>query len=160
MWGPPQIDLFASLQSAQTTRFMSWRAADPPEAIDALSMRWDFELAYLFPPIPLLKRFMRKLELSRGVFLLVTPYWEAQTWFASLHALQVLDVRRLPFQNDLVIDLSTGEPPPSLEQLFLVVWKICGDLGESMPFRTGPSGLLRQDGSNPQKIATKGPGGP
>jgi hypothetical protein len=62
---------------------------------------------------------MRKLELSRGTFLLVTPYWEAQTWFASLQALQVVDVRRLPFSDDLVIDLSTGEPPPSLERLFL-----------------------------------------
>jgi hypothetical protein len=157
LWGPPQIDLFASLQSAQTKHFMSWRAADSPEAIDALSMRWDFALAYLFPPIPLLKRVVRKLELSKGVFLLVTPYWEAQTWFASLQALQVLHIRRLPFHNDLVIDLSTGEPPPSLERLFLVVWKICGGLGESTPFRTGPS---RQDGSNPQKIATKGPGVP
>jgi hypothetical protein len=37
----------------------------------------DFALAYLFPPIPLLKRVVRKLELSRGVFFLVTPYWEA-----------------------------------------------------------------------------------
>jgi hypothetical protein len=26
LWGPPQINLFASLQSAQTKRFMSWRA--------------------------------------------------------------------------------------------------------------------------------------
>jgi hypothetical protein len=160
LWVPPQIDLFASLELAQTTRFMSWRAADSPEAIDALSMWWDFELAYLFPPIPLLKRVVRKLELLRGVFLLVTSYWEAKTWFASLHALQVLEVRRLPFHNDLVIDLLTGEPPPSLERLFLVVWKICGGLWESTPFRTRPSGLLRQDGSNPQKIATKGPGGP
>jgi hypothetical protein len=42
-------------------RFMSWRAADSPEAIDALSMRWDFALAYLFPPIPLFKRVVRKL---------------------------------------------------------------------------------------------------
>jgi hypothetical protein len=55
-WGPPQIDLFASRQSAQTTRFMSWRAADFPEAIDALSMRWDFMLAFLFPPFTLLNR--------------------------------------------------------------------------------------------------------
>jgi hypothetical protein len=39
LWGPPQIDLFASRQSAQMMRFMSWRAADLPEAIDALSMR-------------------------------------------------------------------------------------------------------------------------
>jgi hypothetical protein len=109
LWSPPQIDLFASRQSAQTLRFMSWRAADSPEAIDALSMRWDFSLAFLFPPIPLLKRVMRKLELSRGTFLLVAPYRETQTWFTSLQALQVEDVRRLPFSNDLVIDLTTGE---------------------------------------------------
>jgi hypothetical protein len=38
LWGPPQINLFASLQLTQTTRFMSWRAADSPEAINALSI--------------------------------------------------------------------------------------------------------------------------
>jgi hypothetical protein len=51
---------------------------------------------------------MRKLELSWGTFLLVAPYWEAQTWFASLQALQVVDIRRLPFSDDLIIDLMTG----------------------------------------------------
>jgi hypothetical protein len=45
--GPPQIDLFASRQSAQTKRFYSWKAVDVPEAIDALSLRWDFKLACL-----------------------------------------------------------------------------------------------------------------
>jgi hypothetical protein len=69
---------------------------------------------------------VRKLELSRVTFLLVTPYWEAQTWFASLQALPILEVHCLPFDGELVVDLSTGEPPPSLERLFLVVWKICG----------------------------------
>jgi hypothetical protein len=49
------------------------------EAIDALSMVWDFSLAFLFPPFPLLKRVVRRLEVSRGVFFLVTPFWEAQT---------------------------------------------------------------------------------
>jgi hypothetical protein len=77
--GPLQIDLFASRQSAQTRRFYSWNATDIPEAIDALSQRSDFKLAFLFPPIPLLKRVIRKLELSRGTFFLVTPYWDAQT---------------------------------------------------------------------------------
>jgi hypothetical protein len=135
LWGPPQIDLFASRQSAQMQRFYSWKATDVPEAIDALSLRWNFMLAFLFPPIPL-KRVIRKLELSRGTFLLVTPYWEAQTWFASLQALQVEDVRRLPFSDDLVIDLTTGEPPPNLERLFLVVWKVLGSrrrLGQVLP---------------------------
>jgi hypothetical protein len=139
---------------------MSWRAADHPEAVDALSMVWDFTLAFLFPPIPLLKRVVRKLEVSRGVFLLVTPYWEAQTWFASLQSLPVLEVRRLPFHDALVVDLATGEPPPSLERLFLVVWRICGGLGESTLSQTGLSGLSRQDGSHPQRTGTKGLGNP
>jgi hypothetical protein len=160
LWGLPQIDLFASRQSAQMQRFFSWKAADAPEAIDALSLRWDFALAFLFPPIPLHKRVIRKLELCRGTFLLVTPYWEAQTWFASLQALQVEDVCRLPFSDDLVIDLTTGEPPPNLERLFLVIWKILGGLGESTPSRTGLSTLFRQDGSDPQKTATNERGNP
>jgi hypothetical protein len=37
--GLPQIDLFASCQLAQTSRFFSWDAAEAPEAIDALSQR-------------------------------------------------------------------------------------------------------------------------
>jgi hypothetical protein len=159
-WGTPQIDLFASRQSAQFRRFMSWRAADQPEAVDALSMAWDFELAFLFPPIPLLKRVVRKLEVSRGMFLLVTPFWEAQTWFASLQALPVLEVCRLPFHDSLVVDLVSGNPPPSLARLCLVVWLICGGYGESTPFRTGPSSLLRQGGSSPQRTDMKGLGSP
>jgi hypothetical protein len=118
LWGTPQIDLFASRQSAQTARFMSWRAADSPEAIDALSMGWNFHLAFLFPSIPLLKRVVRKLVVLRGIYLLVAPYWEAQTWFSSFQLLPVLEVRRFPFHDALVVNLSTGEPPPSLEQFF------------------------------------------
>jgi hypothetical protein len=71
-------------------------------------------LAFLFPLILLLKRVIRKLERSRGTFLLVTPYWDAQTWFASLQTLCVEDVRRLPFSDELIVDLTTGEPPPNL----------------------------------------------
>jgi hypothetical protein len=143
----------------QTSRFFSWDAADAPEAIDALSQRWDFELAFLSPPIPL-KRVIRKLERSRVTFLLVTPYWDAQMWFASLQALHVEGVCRLPFCDNLIIDLTTGEPPPNLERLFLVVWTILGGIGESTSSRTGPSVSSRQDGSDPQKTATKECGNP
>jgi hypothetical protein len=153
--GLPQINLFASRHSAQTSRFYSWDAKGAPEAINALSQRWDFELAFLFPPIPLFKRVIRKLERSRGTFLLVIPYWDAQTWFASLQALRVEDVFCLPFNDDLIVDLTTGEPPPNLERLFLVVWTILGGIGESMPYWTGPSVSSRQDGSDPQRTTMK-----
>jgi hypothetical protein len=150
---PPLIDLFASRRSAQTRPFFAWNTADIPEAINALSQKWDFNLAFLFPPIPLLKRVIRKLESSRGTYLLVTPFWDAQTWFASLQALAVEVVRRLLMSADLVIDLTTGEPPPNLETLFLVVWMISGGIGESTPSQIGPSISSRQDGSDLQKTA-------
>jgi hypothetical protein len=151
--GPPLIDLFASRRSAQTRRFFAWNVADRPEAIDALSQRSVFSLAYLFPPIPLLKRVVRKLETSRETFLPVTPFWDAQTWFASLQALAVEDVCRLPLSANLVIDLMTGEPPPILDRLFLVVWTISGGVGASTPSQTDRSILSRKGGSDPQKSA-------
>jgi hypothetical protein len=97
---------------------------------------------------------------ARGKFLLVTPYWQAQTWFASIQALPMEDVCRLPFSDDLIIDLTTGEPSPNLERLFLVVLTILGGIVESTPSQTGPSVSSRQDGSDLQKTATKERGNP
>jgi hypothetical protein len=105
-WGLPKINLFASNASKQTLRFYSWDASDNPEGVYALP------LLYAFPPIALLKRVVKKLEMSKGTFILVSPLWEAQTWLASLLTLKVLEVRRLPFMEDLVTDLMMGKPPP------------------------------------------------
>jgi hypothetical protein len=105
------IDLFASRQSAQTRRYLGWDAEDRPEAINALSQRWDFSLAYAFPPIPLLQRVVRKLKASRGTFLLVTPLLDAQMWFASLQALVLEDVHRLLMSADLVLTLYQASLP-------------------------------------------------
>jgi hypothetical protein len=137
-------------------RFFAWNAADRPEAIDALSQNKSGTSAWptsSLPPIPLLKRVIRKLETSRGTFLLVTSFWDGQTWFASLQVLAVEVVRRLPFSANLVIDLMMGEPPPNLNRLFLVVWTISGGVGASTPSQTGCSISSRQDGSDPQKSA-------
>jgi hypothetical protein len=153
LWGPPQIDHFALRQSTLTTRFMSWRAADSPEAIDALSMRLDYALAYLFPPIPLLKRVVRKLEVSRGTFLLITPYWEARTWFASLQVLKYFASNSSSGRPTSPLPRQTRRRPldggaPSIS-------------GAALSSRLEVlRGLSRQDGSDPQRINTKGPGNP
>jgi hypothetical protein len=96
-WGLPMINIFARNFSEQTQHFYSWDASVNPEGVDALSQRWDFPLAYAFPPIALLKRVVKKLETLKGTFILVSPLWEAQMWLALLLTLKVLEVRRLPF---------------------------------------------------------------
>jgi hypothetical protein len=135
-WGLPMINLFASNASKQTQRFYSWDASDNPGGVDALSQRWDFPLAYSFPPIALLKRVVKKLETSKGTFILVSPLWEAQTWLALLLMLKVLEVRCPPFMDDLVTDLTTGKPPQILHNLNLVAWRICGGSLQDLPSNT------------------------
>ena len=122
-FGRPEIDLFASAASAHLPRFFAWGNAHAAEAFDALAQRWEFVMAYAFPPPPLLPRVIRKLEASAGVFLLVTPHWPAQKWFPALLRLQVESVWRLPDHPE-VVDLSSGAPP--LPRLPLLVWKIFG----------------------------------
>jgi hypothetical protein len=159
-WGLPMIDLFASNASKQTQRFYSWDASDNPAGVDALSQRWDFPLAYTFPPIALLKRVVKKLETLKGTFILVSPLWEAQTWLASLLTLKVLEVCCLPFMEDLVTDLTTGKPPPILHNLHLVAWRISGGSTPSRTSLATPEISTRQVGANPQKIDTTEPGNP
>jgi hypothetical protein len=154
------VDLFASCQSAQTRRFFGWDAEDRPEAIDALSQRWDFSLACAFPPIPLLQRVVRKLEASRGTFLLVTPLWGARTWFASHQALVVEDVHHLLMSANLVIDLASGEPPPIPDRLPLVVWTISGSVGASTSSQSDLSILSRQGGEISQRSTMSECGSP
>jgi hypothetical protein len=159
-WGPSSIDLFASCASKQTDRFFNWDAADNPEAVKALSQKWDFTLAYAFPPIPLLKRVVKKLKTLRGSFILISPLWEAQTWLALFLSLTVLKVRRLPFRDNLVTDLMMGKPPQILHNLHLVAWRISGG---STPSRTSlltPEISTRLGGALSQKAATKQPGSP
>jgi hypothetical protein len=144
----------------QTHRFYSWDAFDNPKGVDSLSQRWDFPLAYSFPPIALLKRVVKKLETSRGTFILVSPLWEAQTWLASLLTLKVLEVRSLPFMEDLVMDLMMGKPPPILHNLHVVAWRISGGITPSRTSQATPKISSRQGGANPQRIDTTEPGNP
>jgi hypothetical protein len=63
--------------------------------------------------LPALLRVVKKLETSRGTFILVSPLM-----------LKVLEVRRLPLMEDLVTDLTMGKPPPILHNLHPVAWRI------------------------------------
>jgi hypothetical protein len=141
-WGSSSIDLFASCASKQTRRFFSCDAS-----------------AYTFPPIPLLKRVVKKLETSKGTFILVSSLWEAQIRLASLLSLTVMEVCRLPFINNLVTDLTTGKLPSNLHNLHLIAWRISGGSTPSRTSLATPE-ITRLGGARPQKAATKQPRSP
>ena len=153
-WGSPQIDLFATKDSTHRQRFFAWGEDDEAEAFDALAQMWDFDLAYAFPPPQIIPRVLRKIEASTGAFLLITPYWPAQKWFASIPLLKVMEVRRLP-ESPPIIDLTTGMQP--LRQLPLLAWMILGgSKASSSP--THPSTFCAPVGDHRPQSDTTWPG--
>ena len=158
LWGRPQIDLFASTDSAQLPRFVAWGESPLAEAFDALSLHWKFQMAYLFPPLPLIPRVLTKLRKSVGNYILITPFWPAQSWFPDLLQLNVQAVRRLPLLPDLVVDLQTGLPPPLLNSLHLVVWMISETPTVCEMSTIAHSSSLKLDGEDRLMTDTNEPG--
>ena len=104
----------------------------------------EFPARLRLPPPPLLPRVLRKLAVSTGVFLLITPHWPTQKWFPALLRLQVEEVFRLPMRPE-VLDLTSGRPP--LPRLPLLAWKLFGGSTASTS-RTPPSPTLAADGED------------
>ena len=66
------IDLFATRVNHQVPAFVSWRPEPGAVATDAFNVKWDFQLAYLFPPFCMIKRCLRKIQQDQAHCVLIT----------------------------------------------------------------------------------------
>ncbi|XP_041418976.1 uncharacterized protein LOC121393716 isoform X1 [Xenopus laevis] len=82
--GMPEIDLMANRKNRKTQRFCSLNRLDRPDYIDAMSIRWKFQLVYIFPPIPMIPKVLQKIRLERVQTILLTPFWPRRSWFSLL----------------------------------------------------------------------------
>jgi len=82
LWGPLEIDLFASRLTNQLPRYVSWKPDPRAEATDAFSLNWAQHRGYAFQPFVLIGRCLKQV-MSQQVPSLVTvnPVWEMQSWF-------------------------------------------------------------------------------
>ena len=71
------IDLFATRVNHQVPAFVSWRPEPGAVATDAFNVKWDFQLAYLFPPFCMIKRCLRKIQQDQAHCVLITPVWKS-----------------------------------------------------------------------------------
>ncbi|CAJ0962706.1 unnamed protein product [Ranitomeya imitator] len=102
-WGTPDVDLMASRLNAKVHNFIA-RSRDPQAiGVDALIFPWhQFQLPYVFPPLPLLPKVIQKIKTEGVPVILVAPDWPRCAWYAELVQL-VADVPwRLPDRPDLL----------------------------------------------------------
>ncbi|CAJ0931606.1 unnamed protein product, partial [Ranitomeya imitator] len=75
-WGTPYVDLMASHFNAKVSNFMA-RTHDPWSlGADALVQDWtQVQLLYIFPPLPLISRVVRKIKQEGVPTILIAPDW-------------------------------------------------------------------------------------
>jgi hypothetical protein len=78
------IDLFASPENFKVSRYYLYSFSASCAGVDAFSLSWEGENAYCAPPIALILRVIRKIEVTRMKGVLLIPLWRgARFW---LHA--------------------------------------------------------------------------
>jgi hypothetical protein len=83
----PTFDLFASTETYQVQKFCAYHFAPKAFAYDAFSLHWGGELIYLFPPLSLLNRVLRKVEHDGAHGILIHPKWPGAAWWPKVQEL-------------------------------------------------------------------------
>ena len=112
LWGPLNVDCFASYYNAKLPRFFS-RFWNPGTAgVDAFAQNWSNENCLLVPPVVLIPSVLRHLYSCKGKGALVCPWWSSfpfwpllwscyRVWIKggfTVHGSQVLQLGRKTIQ--------------------------------------------------------------
>ncbi|KAI5646183.1 sortilin, neurotensin receptor 3, domain-containing protein [Phthorimaea operculella] len=125
-WGTPTVDLFASRRAHIVPTYCTLDRSDKQATFyDALSMQWNHQLAWLFPPPHLIPRVLAHLNKARGTYIIIVPRWENAFWRPDLKSCAQdapFTVRNLP---RVLRDVTTMLPPAKVSEMTLEAWK-CG----------------------------------
>ena len=101
IWGPLEVDLFASRLSYQLTRFFSWRPDPLAEATNAFQQDWAPVKGYANPPWCLIGKVLNQVRTQQVQVILVAPIWRGQPWYPVLLEMLWDYPRLLPQLPDL-----------------------------------------------------------
>ena len=151
-YGTPDVDLMATTESRKTPFFYSWSRNDSEAVgLDSLSrdVTWNsWSLPYLFPPFSLIPACLNKIQEQKvRKIIVILPYWKGKPWFTQAQKMMV-DIKRLPFRKDLVVDLVSNKAPTNIMAMKLVVAVL-----------SGMNGVLEEPCPKRRKISWKQVGG-
>jgi hypothetical protein len=126
LWGPFDIDLFASRLHYKFAKYVSWKPDPGAIFINAMLMNWEQQYFYAFPPFRLIASCLQKIEQEEASGVLLVPLWKTQPWFTILLHLLVDRPRLLPQSNALLVQPHSNALHPLRKQLRLIACKVSG----------------------------------
>ncbi len=151
LWGPLEIDLFATRINCQLQRYISWLPDPDSCCTNAFLTSWD-EFCYAFPPFSLLTRVLQKVEADSSEMVLVAPVWPTQPWFPRLLRLCVDFPRILPGNPQLLhLPQDPTRKHPLLPKMKLAAYRLSGNPSRGREFRRDQETLYFNPGDRPQQ---------
>ena len=122
IWGPLEIDLFAS----RTSKIFSWRPDPQAEGTYAFKHHWK-QPAFANPPWALISWTLSEVRAQRAMVVLVAPVWKSQAWYPVMINLLFDHPRLILAQETTVVQIHQTQPPFKGEDVQLAAWPLSGD---------------------------------
>ena len=115
----PTLDIFASRETNQLPRYMSWFPDQLAVARDAMLHPWD-PISYAFPPIPLILKTLQKIEKEKIKVIMILPQWPTALWWPLIQEMMTEPLLPLPKSRSILKMMSNLSSPPYLDPLVAV----------------------------------------
>ena len=80
LFGPIEVDMFASRLTTQCPVYYSWRPDPYAAATDAFVQNWSQIRGYANPPWNMIGRVLSQVQTQQAQMVLVAPVWKTQPW--------------------------------------------------------------------------------
>ena len=137
MWGPFEIDLFASRLNFKIPTYVSWKPDPDAKHMNALFIHWEEHYYYAFPPFSLIAAGLQKIEQDQATGVILVPFWQTQPWFTMLLHLLIDKPVFLPQLNDLLTQSHHHALHLLQKQLTLMACKVSGKASAAQHIREG-----------------------
>lgn len=135
LYGPHDIDLFASKTNHQLARYISYLPDSCAECVDAFSVKWTNFNAYVFPPFSIIGRVLQKMKRDEADITLIAPLWTTQTWFPEILHCIAKDSFIIPKQKHLLYQPTQPQQKHPLVKMTLAVFRLSGQFCKVMDFQ-------------------------
>jgi hypothetical protein len=131
----PEIDLFASRNNCQLSKYVSWRPEPESYAVDAFSISWTGMNLYCFPPFSVIPAVLQKMVIDQAIGILVLPNWPTQPYYATAMKMLIAHPLFIPKSKTLLQLPAKNDIHKIWDKLDMLVCLLSGDHSKTEIFR-------------------------
>ena len=130
IWGPHEVDLFATKENTQREKEFSWGRDPEPLGVNAFHQEWKTFHRWADPPFNLIGRILVKVKQEHSNITLLAPFWPTAAWYPSLFQMSVTTPILLPQDKHMFVPGPSGHVIPLYNKSWrIAVFNISGKTG-------------------------------